>query len=71
LGLNFPLDGPKTLNGLLLELLQDIPEANVSVKIADCVIEIIQVQHQAIKVVKLINMKPSARVSRVKAALRK
>jgi Mg2+/Co2+ transporter CorB len=71
LGLNFPLDGPKTLNGLLLELLQDIPEANVSVKIADCVIEIIQVQHQAIKVVKLINMKPSARLSRVKAALRK
>jgi Mg2+/Co2+ transporter CorB len=54
LGLNFPLDGPKTLNGLLLELLQDIPEASVSVKIADCVIEIVQVQNQAIKVVKLI-----------------
>ncbi len=54
LGLHFPLDGPKTLNGLLLELLQDIPEANVSVKIANCVIEIVQVQNQAIKVVKLI-----------------
>lgn len=55
LHLNFPLDGPKTLNGLLLELLRDIPEANVSLKIDDCVIEIVQVQNQAIKVVKLIS----------------
>ena len=53
LHLNLPLDGPKTLNGLLLEELQDIPEASVSLKIADCVIEIVQVQEQAIKMVKL------------------
>jgi Mg2+/Co2+ transporter CorB len=53
LALNFPLDGPKTLNGLLLEQLQDIPEAPVSLKIGSCVIEVIQVQNQAIKVVKL------------------
>jgi Mg2+/Co2+ transporter CorB len=38
---------------LLLDELQDIPEASVSVKIADCVIEIVQVQEQAIKMVKL------------------
>jgi Mg2+/Co2+ transporter CorB len=55
LHLNFPLDGPKTLNGYLLELLRDIPEANVSIKIGDCVLEIVQVQNQAIKVVKLIS----------------
>jgi Mg2+/Co2+ transporter CorB len=54
LGLQFPLDGPKTLNGLLLEYLQDIPEANVALKIAGCVIEIVQVQNQSIKMVKLI-----------------
>jgi Mg2+/Co2+ transporter CorB len=54
LGLQMPLGGPKTLNGLLLEVLRDIPEANMSVKIAGCIAEIIQVQHQAIKVVKLI-----------------
>ncbi len=53
LHLNLPLDGPKTLNGLLLEELQDIPEASVSLKISDCVIEIVQVQEQAIKMVKL------------------
>lgn len=53
LKLNFPLDGPKTLNGLLLETLQEIPEANVSLKLHGCVVEIIQVQNQAIKVVRL------------------
>jgi Mg2+/Co2+ transporter CorB len=53
LGLNFPLDGPKTLNGLLLEWLQDIPDAPISVKIGNCIIEVMQVQNQSIKVVKL------------------
>ncbi len=54
LGLNLPLDGPKTLNGLLLEQLQDIPDAAISLKIADCVVEVVQVHDQAIKVVRLI-----------------
>ena len=53
LGLNFPLDGPKTLNGLLLEWLQDIPDAPISVRIGNCIIEVVQVQNQSIKVVKL------------------
>jgi Mg2+/Co2+ transporter CorB len=53
LGLAFALDGPKTLNGLMLEQLQEIPEAPISLKIGNCVIEVIQVQNQAIKVVKL------------------
>lgn len=63
LGLELPLDGPKTLNGLLLELLQDIPEANVSVKFPKCIIEIIQVQNHAIKVVKLIRRTPKSRTA--------
>ncbi|USX13491.1 HlyC/CorC family transporter [Oxalobacteraceae bacterium OTU3CAMAD1] len=54
LGLNFPLDGPKTLNGMLLELLQEIPEAPISIKIGNCIIEVIQAHDQSIKVVKLI-----------------
>jgi Mg2+/Co2+ transporter CorB len=53
LGLNFPLDGPKTLNGLLLEVLQDIPDAPISVKVGNCIVEVVQAQDQAIKVVKL------------------
>ncbi|UGQ47230.1 HlyC/CorC family transporter [Massilia endophytica] len=53
LGLDFPLDGPKTLNGMLLEWLQEIPEAPISVKIGNCIIEVMQVHDQSIKVVKL------------------
>jgi Mg2+/Co2+ transporter CorB len=53
LNCHFPTDGPKTLNGLILEFLQDIPEASMSLKITNCVVEIIQVQNQAIKMVKL------------------
>jgi Mg2+/Co2+ transporter CorB len=53
LGLNFPLDGPKTLNGLLLEALQDIPEYPTAVRLHGTVLEVVQVQNQSIKVVKL------------------
>ena len=61
LELQFALDGPKTINGLLLEYLQDIPEASVCLKINDCVIEIVQVKNQSIKVVKLIRPLPVTR----------
>lgn len=53
LGLDFPLDGPKTLNGLLLEYLEDIPEAGVSVKIGEIPIEIVQTQDRAVKVARI------------------
>jgi Mg2+/Co2+ transporter CorB len=53
LHLDLPIDGPKTLNGLLLEILQDIPEASVSLKITGIVIEIVQVQEHTIRMVKL------------------
>jgi Mg2+/Co2+ transporter CorB len=54
LGLNFPLDGPKTVNGLLLELLQEIPESPIALKAGNCVVEVVKVQNQAIKAVKLL-----------------
>jgi Mg2+/Co2+ transporter CorB len=54
LGLDLPLDGPKTVNGLLLEQLQEIPEFPIALKIGNCVIEVVQVQNQSIKVVKLL-----------------
>ena len=53
LGMHFPLDGAKTLNGLILEHLQDIPEACTSLKLADYPIEIIQTQDRVVKVVKI------------------
>ena len=60
LGFNFPLDGPKTINGLLLEHLEDIPEPGVSMKIADYPIEILQVQDTMVKVVRLMPPKQPA-----------
>jgi Mg2+/Co2+ transporter CorB len=53
LGLELPTDGPKTLNGLILEHLQDIPEANVSLKIAGVPVEIVSAQGRAVKSVRL------------------
>jgi Mg2+/Co2+ transporter CorB len=53
LGLNLPLSGPKTLNGLLLERLEDIPEAGVSVKIGDIPVEIVQTQDRAVKIARI------------------
>jgi len=54
LGLDLPLDGPKTVNGLLLEQLQDIPEFPIALKVGGIVFEVVQVQNQSIKVVKLL-----------------
>lgn len=51
LGLDFPLSGPKTLNGLILEHLEDIPESGTSLKIGDQALEILQTQDRAVKTV--------------------
>jgi Mg2+/Co2+ transporter CorB len=48
LDLQFPLDGPKTLNGLILEHFQDIPEAGVSIKLMGIAVEILQTQDRSV-----------------------
>lgn len=53
LGLDLPVDGPRTLNGLIIEHLQDIPEVGVGIKVADVPMEIIQTQDRKIKRVRL------------------
>lgn len=53
LGLSLPLDGPKTLNGLLLEQFEDIPEAGVSIKLGDVPVEIVQTQDRAVKMARI------------------
>lgn len=53
LGLKFPLDGPKTLNGLILEHLEDIPEAGTSLKIGEYTLEIVQTQDRTIRMIRL------------------
>jgi Mg2+/Co2+ transporter CorB len=53
LGCRFPLDGPKTLNGLIIEHLQDIPEPGTSLKIAGQMMDIVQTQDRVVKAVRL------------------
>jgi Mg2+/Co2+ transporter CorB len=53
LGLNLPLDGPKTLNGLILQQLEDIPEARVTLRIGDVAIEVVQTQDKSVKTARL------------------
>lgn len=52
LGFQFPLDGPKTLNGLILEYFQDIPEPNTGIRIAGYPLEIVQTQDRVVKIVR-------------------
>jgi Mg2+/Co2+ transporter CorB len=54
LGLSLPLDGPKTLNGLILEQLEQIPDGPCCLRLPGCVLEIVQVQDQAVRSVRLI-----------------
>ena len=54
LGFKFPLDGPKTMNGLLIEYVEDIPEPGTAVKIDDYAIEVVQVQDKMVKVVRIM-----------------
>jgi Mg2+/Co2+ transporter CorB len=53
LGLSLPTDGPKTLSGLIVEHLQDIPEADVSMKIGSVPMEILHAQGRTIKTVRI------------------
>ncbi len=53
LGISLPAEGPRTLNGLLLETLEALPDAHVSVKIANVPIEILQTQGRLIRRAKL------------------
>lgn len=53
LQLELPLEGPRTLNGLIVEHLQDIPEVGVGVRVAGVAMEIVQTQDRKIKMVRL------------------
>lgn len=52
---DLPMDGPKTINGLILELLESIPDASVSVRIQQYIIEVVQTADNTIKTVRISN----------------
>lgn len=53
-----PLDGPKTLNGLVLEHLESFPDANITVKIDKYLIEILDIENHIIETAKVSLYKP-------------
>jgi len=53
LGWDLPLTGPKTLNGLILENTETIPEANISLEIENYLIETVLIKDNMIKFTKV------------------
>jgi len=51
---NFPIDGPKTINGLLLEYFQDIPSEGLSIRLAGYPVEIIHVDNNMVQSIRII-----------------
>jgi Mg2+/Co2+ transporter CorB len=59
LNLDFSLDGPRTLNGLILEHFEDIPEVGTSIRIGNCALEIMQTQDKIVKTIRVMPLEPS------------
>ncbi|HLV78006.1 MAG TPA: HlyC/CorC family transporter [Marinobacter sp.] len=49
LGWNLPTDGPKTLNGLITETLENIPDTNVCLRVDGHPIEVLQIKDNVVK----------------------
>lgn len=53
MGWELPTDGPKTINGLIIEYLESIPETGTSVRLAGYPIDIVQTSGNAIKTIRI------------------
>lgn len=53
-----PTDGPKTVNGLLLEQLETIPEPGTTLRVGDYQFEVLQIADNAIRTVRANELKP-------------
>jgi len=51
---NLPTDGPKTLNGLIIEYLEHIPDAGTSLLLADYPMEVVQTTNNIVKTVRIV-----------------
>lgn len=49
LGWKMPTDGPKTLNGLITETLENIPDSNVCLKVSGHRVEVLQIKDNVVK----------------------
>ncbi|KMV72471.1 HlyC/CorC family transporter [Rosenbergiella epipactidis] len=55
---DLPEDGARTINGMLLEFLEEIPETNTKVKLGTFAIDILDVQDNMVKQVRVVPNKP-------------
>ena len=55
-----PTDGPKTLNGLIVEVLETIPAVGTTLKVADYMIEVLQTAENTIRTVRIRPPPPKA-----------
>jgi Mg2+/Co2+ transporter CorB len=60
MGWSLPTSGPRTLNGLIVEYLETIPEAGTSLRINDYAIDVLQTGENAVKTVRLKPIAPQA-----------
>jgi Mg2+/Co2+ transporter CorB len=60
MGWSLPTSGPRTLNGLIVEYLETIPEAGTSLRINDYAIDVLQTGENAVKTVRLKQIAPEA-----------
>lgn len=51
---HLPTDGPRTLNGVILEYLEEIPQPNISVRLAGYPIEILEVENNMVKMARIM-----------------
>ena len=49
-----PIDGPRTLNGAILEYLEEIPQPNISLRLAGYPIEIMEVENNMVKMARIM-----------------
>lgn len=54
MGWDLPTDGPRTLNGLILEHLEEIPTGKISARICGYPMEILEVENNMVKLVKIL-----------------
>ena len=57
---SLPTSGPRTLNGLIIEYLETIPEPGTSLRIGDYSLDILQTGDNAVKTVRLRPLAPAA-----------
>ncbi|MDH5216559.1 MAG: CBS domain-containing protein, partial [Gammaproteobacteria bacterium] len=51
---SLPIDGPKTLSGVIVEYLESIPEPGISIKIKGYAIEIVQIADNTVKTARIV-----------------